>query len=158
IELNYTAVNPHCDTFETDSDKYIEYFDYGYEYGYMNSALAFYQGAGPGYLYDAAYSKNQKIRSLYKKTYKFIKGGYVPANPDDYEELPSFAEINAVKAAETAKKAIDSAAVTTKTTVKKLQSSTSKIKLDKAFVITAGAVALGLVIAACSSKKKKRKK
>ena len=36
----------------------------------------FYQGAGPGSLYDFCHSNDAYMRSLYDKTYRFIKGTY----------------------------------------------------------------------------------
>ena len=42
----------------------------------MDTLHTFYQGAGPGSLYDFCYSSDTYLRSLYDKTYRFIKGTY----------------------------------------------------------------------------------
>ncbi len=55
---------------------YEQYLYYGWKYGYMDTLHTFYQGAGPGSLYDFCYSSDTYLRSLYDKTYRFIKGTY----------------------------------------------------------------------------------
>jgi hypothetical protein len=65
---------------------YERYLYYGWLTGYMNSLHTFYQGAGPGTLYNFCYAgkttdKGIYLRSLYDKTYKFIKGNYSAQSP-----------------------------------------------------------------------------
>ena len=55
---------------------YEQYLYYGWKYGYMDTLHTFYQGAGPGSLYDFCHSNDAYMRSLYDKTYRFIKGTY----------------------------------------------------------------------------------
>lgn len=86
IEINHTAVNPSSELFERDSQKYIDYLDYGAKYGYMHAALAFYQGAGPGSFYIAANSKDSRARNIYDITYRFIKEKYDPENENVKED------------------------------------------------------------------------
>ncbi len=111
IEINHTAVNPDSEQFERDSQKYIDYLDYGAKCGYMHAALAFYQGAGPGSFYNAAFSKDSRARNIYDRTYRFIKEKYDPEKENLKEDTPmeninemtqSTAEMeeNAVEAAE----------------------------------------------------------
>ena len=85
IEINHTCVLPKSPLFERDRQKYIDYLDYGAKYGYMNAALAFYQGAGPGSMYTAALSGDWRVRNLYDRTYRFIKGIYDPETEKNEE-------------------------------------------------------------------------
>ena len=86
IELNHTSVNPSCAAFEKDSRKYLDYLDYGAKRGYMNAALAFYQGAGPGSMYNAAMSSDSRSRNIYDSTYRFIKEKYSPEKDNVRED------------------------------------------------------------------------
>lgn len=65
---------------------YERYLYYGWLTGYMDALHTFYQGAGPGTLYNFCYAgktteKGIYLRSLYDKTYKFIKGTYSALPP-----------------------------------------------------------------------------
>ncbi len=65
---------------------YEHYLYYGWKTGYMDALQTFYQGAGPGSLYNFCYSfdKSEKglyLRSLYDKTYRFLKGLYTAFPP-----------------------------------------------------------------------------
>lgn len=65
---------------------YERYLYYGWLTGYMNALHTFYQGAGPGSLYDFCHADKTNeqgvyLRSLYDKTYKFIKGTYSALPP-----------------------------------------------------------------------------
>ncbi len=87
IEINNTCVSPYNDSFLQERQKYIDYLDYGASYGYMNTGLAFYQGAGPGSINTACLSPNHSVRNLYDRTYRFIKGKYIPENEEKEEEI-----------------------------------------------------------------------
>ena len=76
---------------------YESYLFYGYKTGYMNALKTYYQGAGPGTLYDFCYAdtaseKGKYLRSLYDLTYRFIKGNYSNEPPkvsiDDFGVEP----------------------------------------------------------------------
>ena len=67
--------------------KYESYMYYGAAEGYMDSFKTYYQGAGPGTIYDFCYAdkttpKGQYLRRLYDLTYKFIKGTYENLPPE----------------------------------------------------------------------------
>lgn len=60
---------------------YESYLYYGAKTGYMNSLKTYYQGAGPGSIYDFCYSdiktpRGLYLRRLYDLTYNFIHGTY----------------------------------------------------------------------------------
>ncbi|MBQ9848583.1 MAG: DUF4855 domain-containing protein [Clostridia bacterium] len=66
---------------------YESYLYYGYKTGYMNSLKTYYQGAGPGSIYDFCYSdistpKGIYLRRLYDLTYSFINGTYKNLAPE----------------------------------------------------------------------------
>lgn len=72
---------------------YERYLYYGLQTGYMNSLHTYYQGAGPGAIYNfckagTSTTKGAYLRSLYDKTYKFIKGTYTANAPT--VEIPDF--------------------------------------------------------------------
>lgn len=93
---------------ETDEPSYFtssEYLEAGYNYesylyygaatGYMDAVKTFYQGAGPGSIYDFCYAgtstvKGQYLRRLYDITYDFLKG--------TYSNLPPVLEIGDIEA------------------------------------------------------------
>lgn len=98
------------ETGEPDSYKGNEYTDYGlkYEYylyygfqtGYMDALHTYYQGAGPGSIYDFCYAENNTrkgryLRSLYDKTYNFIKGTYTAYAPSVF--IPDFSTASGQK-------------------------------------------------------------
>ena len=60
---------------------YEEYLYYGYKTGYMHSLKTYYQGAGPGSIYDFCHADTSKpkgiyLRRLYDLTYQFIHETY----------------------------------------------------------------------------------
>ena len=72
---------------------YERYLYVGYKTGYMDALHTFYQGAGPGSLYDFCHadssnSAGARLRRLYDRTYDFIK--------NRYENLPPVVEITEV--------------------------------------------------------------
>lgn len=71
---------------ETHAKIYEKYLFVGSVTGYMDALHTFYQGAGPGTLYDFCFASGDKaigkrLRRLYDKTYEFIKGRYVNEPP-----------------------------------------------------------------------------
>lgn len=67
--------------------KYESYLFYGAQCGYMQALKTFYQGAGPGSLYDfckadVSTPKGIYLRRLYDITYKFLKGEYKNDPPE----------------------------------------------------------------------------
>lgn len=69
---------------------YERYLYVGYKTGYMDALHTFYQGAGPGALYnfchaDTAKAAGIRLRRLYDSTYAFIK--------NRYENLPPVVEL-----------------------------------------------------------------
>lgn len=72
---------------------YERYLYAGYKTGYMDALHTFYQGAGPGTLYDFCHadtgkSEGARLRRLYDCTYAFIK--------NRYENLPPVVEIKEI--------------------------------------------------------------
>lgn len=72
---------------------YERYLYYGWKNGYMNAIHTYYQGAGPGTIYNFCYAgtstqKGIYLRSLYDKTYRYIKGTYTAYSPKVY--IPDF--------------------------------------------------------------------
>lgn len=66
---------------------YERYLFTGAKTGYMNALHTFYQGAGPGSLYDFAKATGNtptdiRLRRLYDVTYRFIKGTYENLPPE----------------------------------------------------------------------------
>ena len=66
---------------------YESYLFYGAKYGYMSAVKTYYQGAGPGSLYnfckaDTSTPKGIYLRRLYDITYKFLKGEYKNDPPE----------------------------------------------------------------------------
>ncbi|MDD4164301.1 MAG: DUF4855 domain-containing protein [Eubacteriales bacterium] len=100
------------------SDKYKEYgltyeryLYYGLQTGYMSSLHTFYQGAGPGTIYNFCKAeiyteKGNYLRSLYDKTYRFIKETYTANTPA--VEIPDFTTTSGQKNARIAMKITDS--------------------------------------------------
>ncbi|HAN21241.1 MAG: hypothetical protein A2Y15_06620 [Clostridiales bacterium GWF2_36_10] len=65
---------------------YENYLYYGWLTEFMDALHTFYQGAGPGTLYEFCHAssttaKGAYLRSLYDKTYKFIKGTFTAFAP-----------------------------------------------------------------------------
>ncbi len=60
---------------------YENYLYYGWKYGYMDALMTFYQGAGPGTIYNFYKSTDPYMNYLYNITYKFIKGTYGMSAP-----------------------------------------------------------------------------
>lgn len=65
---------------------YENYLYYGWLTGYMNALNTYYQGAGPGTIYNFCHSsstteKGRYLRSLYDKTYKYVKGDFTANAP-----------------------------------------------------------------------------
>lgn len=65
---------------------YERYLYAGWQTGYMDALHTFYQGAGPGALYnfchaDTATANGLRLRRLYDRTYDFIKNQYVNLPP-----------------------------------------------------------------------------
>ena len=67
---------------------YERYLYVGYKTGYMDALHTFYQGAGPGTLYNFCHSDNARLRRLYDRTYDFIK--------NRYENLPPVVEVTEI--------------------------------------------------------------
>ncbi|MBO4366469.1 MAG: DUF4855 domain-containing protein, partial [Clostridia bacterium] len=66
---------------------YESYLYFGAKTGYMDALHTFYQGAGPGSLYDFCNATGNtpsdiRLRRLYDVTYQFIKGTYVNLPPE----------------------------------------------------------------------------
>lgn len=62
---------------DSDVDRLKKYFAVGAATGYMTEAIhMYYQGGVPGSIYNAYKSNDGYIHSLYKDTYKFIKGKF----------------------------------------------------------------------------------
>ena len=75
---------------------YESYLYYGAKTGYMDALKTFYQGAGPGTLYDFCHAqistpKGLYLRRLYDITYNFLNGVYSNEAPtvsiDDFETV-----------------------------------------------------------------------
>lgn len=86
IETNEPSVF-RGDGYAEAGKNYESYLYYGYKTGYMNSLKTYYQGAGPGALYDFCYSdistpKGIYLRRLYDLTYSFIKQTYKNLAPE----------------------------------------------------------------------------
>ena len=65
---------------------YERYLFVGAKTGYMNALHTFYQGAGPGSIYDFAHATGKtpseiRLRRLYDITYRFVKGVYANEPP-----------------------------------------------------------------------------
>ncbi len=65
---------------------YEKYLFTGYKTGYMDALHTFYQGAGPGTLYnfchaDTSSPSGKRLRRLYDITYSFVKSRYVNEPP-----------------------------------------------------------------------------
>ncbi len=117
IEINHTCVDSESELFEKDRQKYIDCLDFGAKHGYMNTTLAFYQGADPDSFYTAAASDDKLVRNLYDRTYRFIKGVYdIDAEALEEEKLRRTAS---EKAKEMAVKIKDTTAKKVKSTAKK---------------------------------------
>ena len=54
-------------------EKYMNYLSYGIKYGYMENSIHMYYAGVTDY-YNACYSKSPMARSIYDRTYEFIKG------------------------------------------------------------------------------------
>ncbi len=66
---------------------YESYLYVGAQTGYMDALHTFYQGAGPGSLYEFCHATGStpadiRLRRLYDVTYQFIKGTYANLPPD----------------------------------------------------------------------------
>lgn len=77
---------------------YERYLYVGSKTGYMDALHTFYQGAGPGALYQFCYADTNipaglRLRRLYDITYQFIKGTYVNQPPT--VELPETVSVPA---------------------------------------------------------------
>jgi len=87
VEIEITEPGNISDsTYEKYGLTYENYLYYGLQTGYMNSLHTYYQGAGPGTIYNfckasATTIKGIYLHSLYDKTYKFIKGTYTANAP-----------------------------------------------------------------------------
>ncbi|HAN21514.1 MAG: hypothetical protein A2Y15_00695 [Clostridiales bacterium GWF2_36_10] len=65
-----------------DVDRLKKYYAVGALTGYMTDALhMYYQGGIPDAIYKTYNSEDKYINSLYKDTYKFIKGKFNPSTP-----------------------------------------------------------------------------
>lgn len=63
--------------------RFYSYLNAGYQLGYMKDvAHTYYQNGAPGSLYHFAKSSVAKIRQAYDDTYAFVKGTFVPHEPE----------------------------------------------------------------------------
>ncbi len=75
----------HWDADKNDEylGRYYSYLNAGYELGYMKGvAHSYYQNACPGTYYEFAKSTVSKLRQAYDDTYAFVKGTYMPREPE----------------------------------------------------------------------------
>lgn len=90
IETNEPGFFTNTSTADTAITNYEKYLYAGYKTGYMDALHTFYQGAGPGTLYnfchaDTGTTSGKRLRRLYDITYQFIK--------NRYENLPPAVEL-----------------------------------------------------------------
>ncbi len=90
VETNEPSFFTNTETMTEAVHNYERYLFAGYKTGYMSALHTFYQGAGPGTLYNFCHStggggNDRKLRRLYDITYQFIK--------ETYENLPPSCEI-----------------------------------------------------------------
>ncbi len=97
LEVHHGVKNP--ETRETYSRLFDEYMLACMRNGMMTDTVhTYYQAAGPGVFYSCAVSKEDSMRVLYEKLYKFIKGTLTEDDftakpkPEECEEV-SFAEV-----------------------------------------------------------------
>lgn len=105
IETNEPSFFNNTETAETAAHNYEKYLFVGAQTGYMDALHTFYQGAGPGTLYNLCHAdektgNGKRLRRLYDITYRFIKGEYVNlppvcdipnelyVSPDERAEIP----------------------------------------------------------------------
>lgn len=90
IETNEPSFFANTATMNEAAHNYERYLFVGAETGYMDALHTFYQGAGPGSLYNFCHATSgsgvdRRLRRLYDITYEFIKG--------TYQNLPPVCEI-----------------------------------------------------------------
>lgn len=90
VETNEPSFFNNSATAEAAAYNYERYLYVGAQTGYMDALHTFYQGAGPGTLYNFCYATQEngnqrRLRRLYDITYRFIKG--------TYQNLPPACEI-----------------------------------------------------------------
>jgi len=81
---------------------YESYLYYGYKTGYMHSLKTYYQGAGPGSIYDFCHAdvntpRGKYLRRLYDLTYQFIHETYKNDVPV-LEEIPDIEVVSGDRA------------------------------------------------------------
>ncbi len=75
-------------------DKYYAYLNYGITKAYMTGAVhMYYQGGGPGAFYTCCTSSDSALRSIYDRTYDFIKGTYITTLVEGESELPKSVQL-----------------------------------------------------------------
>ncbi len=86
IETNEPSFFLSSATVAEAGRNYERYLYVGWKTGYMDAIHTFYQGAGPGTLYQFCYAdtgsaEGLRLRRLYDITYAFLKGTYVNQPP-----------------------------------------------------------------------------